>query len=126
LAEIFAWLVLLCESLALDGLFFRPSHYHLAYLARRHATFLYPQHAAIFAALQELLVGKSLAEASHLVHSGQVLDKASGQPLVWEAFPMVLPVSAHLKELVSGPSYQAAYAQTLASLNLALAPQSST
>lgn len=125
LADVFAWLVVLCEELALDGLAFRPSHYHLAALARRHATFLYPEHAALFAAVSELLAAFSLAEASHLVHEGQVVHQQTGQPVVWEAFPMVVPVSQRLREQVEGESYQRQAQVAFATLHLALQPQPS-
>lgn len=122
LAEVFAWLVLLCENLTLDGLYFRPSHFHLAALARRHATFLRPEHEALFIALQQLLAGKSLAEASQLVAAGRVLDGQTGQPVLWEAFPMVLAVSPSLQAQVSGTAYQQAVAKHLATLALQLSP----
>lgn len=121
LAEVFAWLVVLCEELALDGLYFRPSHFHLAALARRHATFLHPQHAALFAALSELLAGLSLPEASRAVHEGRVVDRVTGKPVVWEAFPMVVPVSQNLKEQVEGAKYRAEMQAARAALQLTVA-----
>lgn len=123
LAEVFAWLVLLCEREALDGLTFRPSHFHLAGLARRHATFLHPEHAAVFTALAELFASYPLAEASRLVAEGRVVNEKNGQPVQWEAFPMVVPVSHRLQALVSGPAYEQAVQRARAALVLALLPE---
>lgn len=120
LAEVFAWLVVLCEELALDGLYFRPSHFHLAALARRHATFLHPQHAALFAALADLLGGLALPEASQAVHEGRVIDLQTGEKVVWEAFPMVLPVSQNLRQQVEGSAYREAMEKARKALRLAL------
>ncbi len=122
LAEVFAWLVVLGEELALDGLFFRPSHYHLAALAHRHASFLDPRHAALFAALAELLAGHPLPEASHIVHQGRVVDQSSGTPVGWEAFPMVVPVSHRLREMVEGEAYRHELDAAKRSLRLTLGP----
>ncbi|MCS7183016.1 MAG: histone deacetylase [Thermoanaerobaculum sp.] len=121
LAEVFALLVRLCEELALDGLYFRPSHYHLAALARRHATFLQPEHAALFSALAHLLAQVPLPEASRLVHEGKIINRATGERIQWEAFPMVLPVSQHLRQLVEGAHFQEKVATTLPTLQLAMA-----
>lgn len=123
LAEVFAWLVLLCEREALDGLTFRPSHYHLASLARRHATFLHPEHAALFAALAQLLAGRPLAEASALVAGGRVVNRRTGQAVVWEAFPMVVPVSHRLRAMVCGEDYERAVQRELAQYELELLPE---
>lgn len=120
LAEVFAWLVLLCEKLGLDGLYFRPSHFHLAALARKHAAFLNPQDAALFDALFEMLKDQPLAEASRLVHEGKVVDARTGQPVRWGAFPMVLPVSLRLREQIESGAYQKAQAQARQELALAI------
>lgn len=120
LAEVFAWLVLLCEKLALDGLYFRPSHFHLAALARKHAAFLNPQDAALFDALSELLKDKPLAEASRLVHESKVVDRRTGKPVNWGAFPMVLAVSSRLREQIERGAYRQAQAQARQELALSV------
>lgn len=120
LAEVFALLVLLCEKLGLDGLYFRPSHFHLAALARKHAHFLNPQEAAFFEALSETLKDKPLAEASRLVHEGKVVNRRTGEPVNWEAFPMVLPVSSRLAEQIESNSYHQAQVEARANLTLSL------
>ncbi len=120
LAEVFAWLVLLCEKLGLDGLYFRPSHFHLAALARKHASFLNPREAALFDALSQLLQDKPLAEASRLVHEGKVVDAHTGKPVHWGAFPMVLPVSSRLCEQVESTAYRQTQTQARQQLVLCL------
>lgn len=122
LAEVFAWLVLLCEDQAADGLYFRPSHYHLAALARRHAFFLYPQHEALFQAISRVLEGYPLPLASQLIHQGAVIRAESGQAVLWEAAPMVVPASQRLKQIVGSADYLEAVKASLANLQLALAP----
>lgn len=120
LAEVFALLVVLCEKLGLDGLYFRPSHFHLAALARKYAAFLNPQEAALFDALSDLLKNKPLAEASRLVHEGKVVDGRTEQPVSWGAFPMVLPVSLRLREQIESPTYRQAQAQARQELTLTI------
>lgn len=121
LAEVFAWLVLLCEDQAADGLYFRPSHYHLAALARRHAFFLHPHHEALFQAISRLLSSYPLPQASQLVHGGAVVQAESGQAVPWEPAPMVVPASRRLKQLVGSAEYWEAVKAALAKLQLALA-----
>ncbi len=97
LRELFGWLVVVAETLGLDGLFFRPSHYHIAVQSHRFASFVDSSHEALFRALTELLGGYDLAYASRLVASGKVVRSDTGEVVVWDAFPMVLPVSERLK-----------------------------
>jgi len=106
LKEIFGFLVMICEILSLDGIFFVPSSYHVAAQSRRVVHFLEPRDEALFEALGKLLGDRSLAEASSAVAEGRIRD-AEGEVFEWEGLPMVLPVSDALKEQVSGPAYQA-------------------
>jgi acetoin utilization deacetylase AcuC-like enzyme len=120
LRELFGWLVVVAETLGLDGLFFRPAHYHIAVQSHRFAFFVDPAHEALFRKLQALLGQCGLAQASHLVETGQVLQLPSGEPLVWEAFPMVLPVSEELKAWASGEAYEGAVAEAEKGIALTL------
>lgn len=122
LRELFGWLVVVAETLGLDGLFFRPSHYHIAVQSHRFACFAEPAHEALFRALEELLAGHDLAAASRLVGEGRVVYRESGKPVRWEAFPMVLPVSARLKATLAGEAYQEAVAAAAATVAVAFAP----
>ena len=120
LREFFGWLVVLSETLSLDGVLFHPNHYHVAALSRRHARFLQPQAEALFRALQSLLRGMSLDEASGLVDDGRVVDASTGKPLRWEGWPMVLPTTARLRERTEGQAYEEAVHAASALLRLAL------
>ncbi len=105
LGEVAAWLVVMCETLGLDGVVFVPAHYYTAALGRRHMRFLEPEDQARFEALQEAVAGMSLADADRAVAEGRVVDGATGEPVRWRPAPMVVPVSARLEALVGGPSY---------------------
>ncbi len=122
LREVFGWLVVVAETLGLDGLFFRPAHYHIAVQSHRFACFLDPAHEALFAKLHALLGSCELATASRLVESGQVLQLPAGEPLVWGAYPMVLPVSEELKAWTGGEAYRTAVTEAEKTIALALRP----
>ena len=104
--EFFGWLVVVCEALTLDGTYFRPSHYHVAALARRFARFLDPEHEGLFRALAALLGNQSLSAASRLVEVGGVRDLVSGETVRWEGFPMVVAASAALRQRLTAPDYE--------------------
>ncbi len=106
LKEIFGFLVMICEILELDGIFFVPSSYHVAAQSRQVVHFLEPQDEALFEALQNLLGDRPLAVASSAVAEGRIRD-VEGKTLEWKGLPMVLPVSGALKERVSGQHYHA-------------------
>jgi hypothetical protein len=122
LPEFFGWLVVLSESLSLDGVLFHPNHYHVAALTRRHARFLQPGAEALLRALQSLLGGMRLDEASRAVEGGGVMDASTGKALTWEGWPMVLPTSARLRERTEGPAHEEAVVEAGASVQLALGP----
>ncbi len=108
LGELFGWLVVVSETLALDGLLFRPSHYHLAAVSRRHMRFLDPAAEAVMRALEGALAGLPLDEASRAVEEGRVVRAATGEPVRWTAPATVLPASERLRALTGGAAYEAA------------------
>jgi hypothetical protein len=122
LREFFGWLVVLSETLSLDGVLFHPNHYHVAALSRRHARFLDPRAEALFRALQSLLEGMQLEEASRHVDEGRVLDATNGKPVKWEGWSMVLPTTARLRERTEGEAYERAVLAARAEIELTLAP----
>jgi hypothetical protein len=63
-------------------------------------------------ALEELLRNVPLAVASNLVADGKVIIEATGEPLVWQGYAMVLPVSEKLKARVAGEDYDRVVAET--------------
>ena len=114
--DVAALLVLACDRLQLDGLFFVPSHYHLAAQARGILRFLRPADEATFRALHAALGDVALAEAARALESGRVVRADGGEPLHWRPAPMVLPVSARLKAQVGGEDYERAVEAAGASL----------
>ncbi|HEX9669490.1 MAG TPA: histone deacetylase [Thermoanaerobaculia bacterium] len=120
LQDVAALLILAGERLQLDGLVFVASHYHLASQGKRWLRFVDPAEEGRFRALQEALRGVPLAEATHAVASGRVVDAADGAPFVWRPAPMVLPLSAALRERVGGEEYEARAAAAAASHRPAL------
>ncbi len=122
LREFFGWLVVVCEILELDGIYYVPAHYHVAVQSRRLVRFLRPEHEARFRALEEVFAGLPLGAATRAVEEGRVVDAASGEPVGWETYPMVLPVSERLKQQVLSPEYEAAVDAERARLRLELRP----
>jgi len=103
--------------LELDGVYFTPSHYHIAVQSRRLVRFVEPVHEARMRALQAALEGVPLKEATLLVDSGRVVEAGSGEPARWEAVAMVLPVSEALKQRVYGAEYEQQVEAALAGLS---------
>jgi acetoin utilization deacetylase AcuC-like enzyme len=121
LKDVLGWVVMLCEILGLDGVFYSPSSYHVAAQSRSLVRFLHPEHEARFRALKAAMPGLSLSEASQAVEQGRMRDAATGATVRWEGEPMVLPVSSRLKERVFSESYEAAVAAALEHLEFRLA-----
>jgi acetoin utilization deacetylase AcuC-like enzyme len=121
LKEVFGWLVMVAEVLELDGIGYVPSTYHVASQSRRLVAFVKPEHEAWMRALEELFREVPLAEASRIVADGGVVIEATGEPLRWKGYSMVLPVSDQLKERVAGEAYVAAVAEALEYAKLRLA-----
>ncbi len=112
LTEVFGWLVVMCESLKLDGIFVHPSHFHIAALSRKHLRFLDPAHEALHRALAATLAGVPLASASRALEAREVWDRDTGEPISWGVHPMVLAVSERLRQRVEGEAYQQQVAAT--------------
>lgn len=122
LKDTLGWLVVVCESLGLDGVHFVAAHYHIAMQGRRLVRFLLPEDEARASALQAALAGLSLAEAARALEEGRVLGDADGLPVAWQPAPMVLPVSERLQRLVSGDAYAARAAAASCCFRLRPAP----
>jgi hypothetical protein len=58
--------------------------------------------------------------ASNLIADGRVVNESTGATLEWRGYPMVLPVSAALKERVNGATYEARVSEARDRLHLAL------
>lgn len=111
LREVFGLLVVVCETQALDGLYFQVAHYHVAVLGQRFLRCLRPEDEARFRAFSETLAGLSLAEAARAIIERRLVQADTGAPAEWQPSPMVLPVSAALTALVQGPEFEAQVAE---------------
>lgn len=121
LKEVLGWLVMVAEVLELDGIGYVPSTYHVAAQSRRLVAFIEPKYEAWMRALEELFKDVPLAEASRIVAEGGVIIEATGEPMVWKGYGMVLPVSDRLKARVSGEAYDREVAEVLGRARLRLA-----
>jgi len=106
LKEVLGWLVMITEMAGLDGIYFVPSHYHVAAQSRSLVRFLDPVDEARFRALRRALDGIPLADATRLVEEGRVVDEHTGEPVGWEGGAMVLPVTDGLRDVVFSDDYE--------------------
>jgi acetoin utilization deacetylase AcuC-like enzyme len=123
LREALAILVVLCESLGLDGLVFQAAHYHVAAMGRAHIRCLQPEDEALFRAFAQALDGLTLADAARAVADGHVVAEETGAPAAWRPSPLVLPVSERLRALIGGTDYEAAVAAHRRPLRLVTHPR---
>ena len=117
LRDVMAWLVVLCDELGFDGLLYMPAGYFVATFGSR---FVDPAQQARLEAMRRALSSLRLVEATRAVEEGRVVDAATGAAVEWEPAPMVIPVSAKLREAVEGPEYEAAVDRELATLSYRL------
>jgi len=120
LKEVLAWLVMVCEILELDGVYYVPSHFHVAAQSRKLVRFLHPEHEARFRAIHDALEGTELSLATRLVEQGRLVVAATGEPLEWQGVPMVVPVSDRLREMVFSQEYEDRVEAALKGLELRL------
>lgn len=103
--ELVALLVVACERVGLAGIVVTPSQYHLAVQWQRRLRFVEPRAGARLRALREALGDLPLAAATEALRGGQVIDRRSGEPCVYEAAPMVLPLSPELQAALDAEGY---------------------
>ena len=118
LGETLALLIMMCERIGLEGLAFTPMHYHLAVLGQGRMHFLDPKREALCRAL--MATGEPFAELSRTLVAGRVLNGRSHEVLQWQPGPLVLPLSDRLRDLVTGPAYEAAVVAALEELEIVL------
>ncbi len=111
LRETMAAVVLICERLHLSGIIVTPSHFHAVVQARSQMRFLDPRSEGLFRVFQKALAPLSLGEATRAASNGQLRDAATGEPVYWTPSPMVLPVSAALRQRLESPDYERDAAQ---------------
>lgn len=105
LRQMIGMLLMACERLGMDGLAFRPAHYHVAAIARTWLRFADPVLEARYLAVSHSLEGLPLGRASKLVHQGAVVEVGSGEPYDWVSEMMVMPLTPACKQ-----AYQSAEA----------------
>jgi acetoin utilization deacetylase AcuC-like enzyme len=106
LRDIMGWLMVVCEQHGLDGIYFTTVHYHIAVQSRRLVKPLRPADEGRLRAFSEALSGLALAEAATAVAEGRMIDETTDAPAEWRPIATVVPVSARLKALVTGPEYE--------------------
>lgn len=107
LREVIAWLVVIAETLELDGLAFVPSQYYMAVLGRSRMRFVDAEAAARFEGLHRALCRLPLLEGVRALDEGRVRDTSTGAPTRWEAAVQVYPVSERLRQAVEGAAERA-------------------
>jgi len=116
LKDVLAALVVVCETLGLDGIYYAASHYHVAAQSREMVRFFKPEHEARCRALERALEGLPLARATREIEEGRVVDVRAGEPVRWEGFPMVLGLSDRLHDLVFSKEYDRRVEEVLSEL----------
>jgi acetoin utilization deacetylase AcuC-like enzyme len=111
LRDLMGWLVVVCETHDLDGVFFVAAHYHTAVQSRSLVRPLRPEDEARMVALAQALEGLSLPEATAAVDAGQLVDALTSARFEWSPIATVLPVSERLRARVSGAEYEQAASQ---------------
>jgi len=98
LRDITAMLVVMCERLELDGLSFRPAHFHMAETSRYVAVFWDPCQMARHEAAHRAMAGLRLSEMDQTIISGRLREIETDRPYAFESACMVVPVSDRLRE----------------------------
>jgi acetoin utilization deacetylase AcuC-like enzyme len=122
LRDFMGWLVVVCETHGLDGVWFVAAHYHIAMQSRRLVRPLRPQDEARLQAMARALDGVPLPEATAAIESGRLAHAGSGAPVAWEPVATILPVSERLKALIESPEYDEAVVAAGAGLTFRLEP----
>jgi hypothetical protein len=106
LRQTLGWLLELCEALELDGVYLRPSYYHVGVKVHEVGRFLDPAAEASFRALERALGPLGLRAASAAFGQRRVIDSATSTAVEWDPAVMVLPSSRRLRDLVLGDEYE--------------------
>ncbi|HQT94156.1 MAG: hypothetical protein B7Z61_02970 [Acidobacteria bacterium 37-71-11] len=123
LREVFGLLVVVSETLALDGIVFRPSHYHVAALSHRYTRFLDPAAEALMRALDRVLAETPLELASRAVEEGHMVRVATGEPVRWEGWTLALAATDRLRAHIEGDTYEEAVRAAAPDLSLVLSEE---
>ncbi len=122
LKDVLAALVVVCENLGLDGIYYVPSHYHVAAQSRELVRFLRPEDEARYRALQRAFGELPLAEATCAMEEGRIIEVRTGKPVTWGGFPMVLALSDRLHDVVFSKEYDRRVEEVLAELEFRYVP----
>jgi hypothetical protein len=94
------------RELALDGVLDVPDHFHTALFYARAFRFLEPECEGRFQAIVRDMKGIPLALASEAIALGCLVDRATGEPVPWEAAEQVLPVRGPLRRYLLSSGYR--------------------
>jgi acetoin utilization deacetylase AcuC-like enzyme len=122
LREVVGWLIVMCETLKLDGIAFSPAHYYMAAVGRHHLEFVLPEDAAMFDAVRAAVGHLDLAEASRAIDEGRVVDARTGKGARWPAPLMVLPISERLRTRMSEPRVEETFRRARSGMRYRLRP----
>jgi len=122
LRDTVAVLIVVCERMDLDGLVFTPTHFHLARMSQPMASFADPVYQARLSALLHAVRNLRLNEAARAVETGSVEDTATGEPVLWEPTPMVIPVARSLKDFYGSTEYESRVAAARQDFHFRLTP----
>jgi hypothetical protein len=112
LRETIAATMLICDRLQLPGILVTPSHFHAVLQAHGQLRFLDPQREGLFRSFRKALEDLALGEASRAASAGRLRDTSTGETVRWPPSPMILPVSATLRQRLESPEYERAAAES--------------
>ncbi|MBP9143346.1 MAG: histone deacetylase [Thermoanaerobaculia bacterium] len=118
LRETMAALLLICDRLQLSGLIVTPSHFHAVAQARSQMSFLDPRAEGLFRSFRKALQPLALGEATRAASDGRLRNAETGVPVRWIPTPMILPVTAALRQRLDSSEYERAAADSELELRL--------
>ncbi len=89
-----------------DGILLIPNFLHTGLFYGRQ--FLFPdpvRQSLIYYVEKNIRKKKSIDQITWACAEGQLINNKTGQPLIWEPAPMILPVSLEMKDYFSSPQY---------------------
>ncbi len=104
-----------------DGLLLIPNYLHTGLFYGRQFLFLDPVRQSLMYNIEKyLLANKKFDQITWACAEGKLINKMTGEPLLWEPAPMVLPVSLELKDFFKSPEYLRCVQENRANWKLAI------
>ena len=120
LRDIAVWMIVVAERLSMDGIAFAPSQFYMAAVGRKHLRFVDPEVQARFEVIRDTLAGVDLADATHAVDRGMLVDESTGERIKWQPAAMVVQVSPRLQEQLDSEEYREAVERARVNLRFEL------